>query len=94
MKKKKMIAASSKDQFFNAIKQGNLDLVMQMANFSLMNEEDEDSDSPLHMAASFNQPHVLDFLLKRFRLIDVDPNGCSGRTPLNFAAYEGTKILN
>lgn len=73
--------------FFQCVRYGNLPQVQQMANFNLLTMEDEDGDKAMHVAVYASQPKVLEFLCST--RVDPDQYGCSGRTPLNVAAYEG-----
>jgi len=61
-------------------------LVSQFPN--LVNATNEDENTPLHLAASDNQLELLEFYLK-FTDTNPDIPGCSARTPLHCASFEG-----
>jgi ankyrin repeat protein len=76
-------------QAFDAAKQGNLAFFnMFIQNPRMADMRDENDDTLMHAAATHNQPDVIKILHDNCGL-NVNLYGCSSRTPLICASYEG-----
>ena len=54
---------------------------------SLISDEDEDSNTPLHLASKSGYPKVIQLLLNYGA--DINSRNCNKYTPLDFAAIKG-----
>ncbi len=83
--------------FHIAVLQGNYDACIALYyEESLLEASLEDGRTPMHLAAQYNQVHMLKWLIETQKLqqkairTDNDQNGYEGYTPLHFAAENGS----
>lgn len=82
------------EQLFILVEHGNCQLLhdILLQNPGIITEMNKDGDTLLHACVCGNQPRMVEFLLmvgKNNDDFDIDAYGCSNRTPLHYAAFEG-----